>query len=96
MRLYRNDDHHRELVSYLTLRRVVGILGVALPLLVASVCAAFDACTGLEDSILSADDLQARLRGVARGSPPIGESNRSRDPAYENAAGFRTDYQPTP
>lgn len=52
MRLYLNDDDEgREQVSYLTLRRVVGILGVALPVLLVVVCATLGACTGLENSI---------------------------------------------
>ena len=41
----------RVLVSYLTLRRVVGVLGVLLPVVVAGGCFVLGACTELQDSI---------------------------------------------
>lgn len=46
-----NDAIPRVLVSYLTLRRVVGSLGVLLPVLVAVGCFVLGSCTELLDSI---------------------------------------------
>ena len=47
----KNEDGTRVLVSYLTLRRVVGSLGVLLPVLLAVGCFVLGACTELQDSI---------------------------------------------
>jgi hypothetical protein len=41
----------RVIVSYLTLRRIMGILGVLLPVLLAVGCVALGACSGILDSI---------------------------------------------
>ncbi len=41
----------RVLVSYLTLRKIIGLLGVSLPILVAVGCIIFGACTGILESI---------------------------------------------
>lgn len=45
------DDDNRQLVSYRTLRRVIGILGVSLPIVVALGCLAVGECDGFLDSI---------------------------------------------
>ena len=62
MHLYRTDDEPRELVSYLTLRRAVGVLGVSLPALLAAGCFILSGCAGLEDSI--SDYYGTRVRDV--------------------------------
>ena len=46
-----NGGGERVLVSYLTLRRVVGILGVLLPVLLALGCLVFGSCAELRNSI---------------------------------------------
>ena len=46
-----SDDGPRVIVSYLTLRRAVGILGVLLPVLLAVGCIAIGMCSGIQDSI---------------------------------------------
>ncbi|MDH3672108.1 MAG: DUF998 domain-containing protein [Gammaproteobacteria bacterium] len=46
-----NGNHERVIVSYLTLRRVVGVLGVALPVLVALWGFVLCGCGELQDSI---------------------------------------------
>lgn len=51
MRFYRDDDVPRELVSYRTLRRAVGVLGFLLPLVLVIVCYALGPCTSIQDSI---------------------------------------------
>lgn len=45
------DDDNRQLVSYRTLRRVIGILGVSLPIVIALGCLALGECDGFLDSI---------------------------------------------
>lgn len=60
--VYKNDDLPRVLVSYLTLRRLVGILGVLLPVVLALGCFALGWCTGLQDSI--SDYYGTRMRNV--------------------------------
>ena len=60
-----NDDLPRVLVSYLTLRRLVGMLGVLLPILLALGCLAFGWCTTLQDSI--SDYYGTRMRNVLVG-----------------------------
>jgi len=47
----KNGDGERVLVSYLTLRRAVGSLGVLLPVLLAVGCVVLGSCTELQDSI---------------------------------------------
>ena len=47
----KNGDGKRVFVSYLTLRRAVGILGVLLPVLLAVGCLVLGSCTALEQSI---------------------------------------------
>ena len=51
MHLYKNDDVPRLMVSYLTLRRVLGILGVLLPPLVVVGCFVLGSCTEILDSV---------------------------------------------
>ena len=46
-----NHDGEDALVSYLTLRRVVGVLGILLPVLLAVGCFVLGSCTELERSI---------------------------------------------
>ncbi|MDP6775531.1 MAG: DUF998 domain-containing protein [Candidatus Latescibacteria bacterium] len=46
-----NNDGKREIVSYLTLRRVVGIMGVLLPVALALGCLILGSCTGLHPTI---------------------------------------------
>ena len=46
-----NGDGERVLVSYLTLRRVVGVLGVLLPVLLGVGCFVLGSCTELQQSI---------------------------------------------
>ena len=48
---YKTDDEPRDLVSYWTLRKAVGVLGAALPLLLVVGCFLLGGCEGLEDSI---------------------------------------------
>ena len=47
----KNGDGERVFVSYVTLRRVVGTLGVLLPVLLAVGCLVLGSCEGLQDSI---------------------------------------------
>ena len=47
----KNGNEAIVIVSYLTLRRVVGVLGVLLPVLLALGCPVLGSCTGLQDSI---------------------------------------------
>jgi len=47
----KNDNEEWLIVSYLTLRRVVGVLGVLLPVILALGCMALGACRGIQDSI---------------------------------------------
>ncbi len=51
--MYKADDvgPGREFISYLTLRRVVGILGVLLPAVLAVGCIVLGACSGILESI---------------------------------------------
>ena len=51
--MYKADDvgPGREFISYLTLRRVVGMLGVLLPVVVAGGCIVLGACSGILESI---------------------------------------------
>ncbi len=65
--MYENDDRPRVLASYLTLRRMVGILGVLLPVLLAVGCFALGSCTELRDSI--SDYYDTRMRDVFVGRP---------------------------
>ena len=60
-----NSDTPRSIVSYLTLRRAVGALGVALPLLLSLGCLAFGACGGIKDSI--SDYYATEMRDVLVG-----------------------------
>ena len=46
-----NQDVHRLLVSHLTLRRTVGILGFTFPIVLAIGCWAYGSCTELKESI---------------------------------------------
>ncbi len=50
---HRDDggEHRRQVISYLTLRRVIGIMGILFPVLLASLCLWLGECTGLKDSI---------------------------------------------
>jgi hypothetical protein len=43
--------HEEQVISYLILRRAIGILGVLFPLLLAVLCASAGSCSGIEDSI---------------------------------------------
>jgi hypothetical protein len=49
--MYENNGDSRVLVSYLTLRRAVGILGVLLPWLLVVVCFWWGKCVEIEESI---------------------------------------------
>lgn len=50
--MYENDEGPRIFVSYLTMRRTVGVLGVALPILLVSIhWILLGVGTGIEDSI---------------------------------------------
>ncbi len=60
--MYENDDLPRVFASYLTLRRMVGILGVLLPVLLAVGCFVLGSCTELRDSI--SDYYDTRMRDV--------------------------------
>lgn len=59
---YKNDDAPRELVSYWTLRKAVGIMGASLPVLLVVGCFLLGGCEGLEDSI--SDYYGTRVRDV--------------------------------
>ena len=49
--MYESDDQPRVLVSYLTLRKTIGTLGVTLPVLLAVGCFILGLCTELQASI---------------------------------------------
>ncbi len=53
--IYETKDLPRVLVSYLTLRRMVGVLGGLLPLVLAIGCFALGWCAKLQDSISDYD-----------------------------------------
>jgi hypothetical protein len=52
-RQHRDDGgaHRRQVISYLTLRRAIGIMGILFPVLLATLCLWLGECTALEDSI---------------------------------------------
>ena len=60
------NDGPRVIVSYMTLRKATGALGVSLPIVVSIGCAAFGSCNGLQDSI--SDYYGTELRDVFVGA----------------------------
>jgi len=60
MLLYKSDDGPRELVSYWTLRKLVGVLGAFLPVFLVIGCFVYGGCTELEDSISDYYDTRVR------------------------------------
>lgn len=63
--MYNNTDTPRLIVSYLTLRRALGALGLLLPPMLALGCLAFGTCDGIEDSI--SDYYATEMRDVLVG-----------------------------
>jgi hypothetical protein len=61
----KNGNEERVIVSYLTLRRVVGVLGVLLPVLLALGCLVLGSCTEFPDSI--SDYYGTALRNILVG-----------------------------
>jgi heme A synthase len=47
----KDHDHNPQVISYLQLRRLIGMLGILFPLLLAVLCALLGTCRGIEDSL---------------------------------------------